>query len=403
MGWANILQSMVPSSAAADPRVGVTTPMWNPSAPSTPSQVSPMQPPQVQPGNWMDAANGLLKQYGLSIRPQQNLFLPEPGTSGFFGQHPNLSRAIETGLTAAANIHSGPTIGDNINAVAGGIIGAPLQRQQGILNREMVPLGIAGQLEQLHGMQQKNEIEAAQAEMYRSHANYWDNYSRRRYTGQPWADDKGMLWQTDDVTGKPTAMRDANGNQMKGAPKFMGRSTAMPGVLGKSQAERQAFMKLDPESQDRVREYMQTGQVDPEDPDQVAALAQYNRNISTYNATNAGNRAAASTDAADKAHQKNGKLTDAQNIAVENSKRVFEQESKPALSEKDFRRDYISHHNDVDWQPAWEQAKADALAKAKANHDARVKKIIEDGNLMKPPAKVAAAKPAAPGNGNPYR
>jgi hypothetical protein len=74
------------------------------------------------------------------LQIKQNFMLPEPGTPGFFGQHPNLSRGIENAFLMAANTPSGATVGENISNIARAALGLRSIRDQHIAEQTMIPL-----------------------------------------------------------------------------------------------------------------------------------------------------------------------------------------------------------------------------------------------------------------------
>src|SRR5512146_1546478 len=89
-----------------------------------------MQPnavPYVQ--QHMDELGQLLGSMGVSLPDhiRQNVFLPE---TGFFGNHPGLTRGIENAVLAAASMGPSATVGEGISNVARSMIAVPQMRQQ---------------------------------------------------------------------------------------------------------------------------------------------------------------------------------------------------------------------------------------------------------------------------------
>jgi hypothetical protein len=99
-----------------------------------------------------------LRQYGVNFPEhlKQNLFLPEPGAQGFFGQHPGVARGIEGALLGAAGT---PGAQPGMPEGAGAGIARGLQGGLGVpqYKREYQAAQIAApfqQAEQLQGMRQ---------------------------------------------------------------------------------------------------------------------------------------------------------------------------------------------------------------------------------------------------------
>jgi hypothetical protein len=99
---------------------------------------------------------------------QQNVLLPN---SGFFGRHPNLSRALEGGLFAAAATPSSGGVasaGENISHAIEGMIGGERMRQ-GLYRQQFArPFEAAGALEQLTDMKQRRDLQAMEIEHMRA-------------------------------------------------------------------------------------------------------------------------------------------------------------------------------------------------------------------------------------------
>jgi hypothetical protein len=115
------------------------------------------------------AASQYLGQYGLSpVAPenvQHNAVLPN---TGFFGDHPRLSAALEGGLFGAAAGRGSDTIGEGISNVAGSLLEARSVRQ-GMLNRQFEkPFQSANMLEQMQDRSQKRELQEADIQHLRA-------------------------------------------------------------------------------------------------------------------------------------------------------------------------------------------------------------------------------------------
>lgn len=103
-----------------------------------------------------------LSPYGLSpLAPEdvkQNALLPN---TGFFGNHPRLSSAIEGGIFGGASTQGSNTWGEGISNVFQGLIHGQ-QARRGMLNQQFeAPFKQAQGLEGLYDLQQKREDQAA--------------------------------------------------------------------------------------------------------------------------------------------------------------------------------------------------------------------------------------------------
>lgn len=134
-------------------------------------------------------ANALLGKYGLSL-PQQvgpNAILPN---TGYFGNHPHLSGAIEGAIYGAmATPPNSQTVGEGItNALIGGF-GGQAMRRQSLTNQLMQPFGAAQQIEQLQDLQQKRDLNKAMIDRYKSEA---DIQQQRLQMQQDLADERAQ-------------------------------------------------------------------------------------------------------------------------------------------------------------------------------------------------------------------
>lgn len=154
---------------------------------------------------------------------KQNVLLPN---TGFFGEHPRLSRALEAGIFGAAAARGGETAGESIQGTLEGIIGGKriregLQRQQ--FSR---PFEAAGALEGLRDMQQRRELQAAQIKHYSDESDIqaeradverqklglgYDKLAATRpvpVEGGAYTFDQEKGWQFQPGAGKPTTEHD---------------------------------------------------------------------------------------------------------------------------------------------------------------------------------------------------
>lgn len=122
------------------------------------------------------AADKALSPYGLHpldpSQVQHNALLPN---SGFFGNHPRLSGAMEGALFAAANTRPSNTPGEGISNAAQGLLAGTMQRR-GMLNRQFeTPFRQAGMMQQLQHSQMTDQLDEAQIQRYRAMANHYDD------------------------------------------------------------------------------------------------------------------------------------------------------------------------------------------------------------------------------------
>lgn len=108
------------------------------------------------------AASQALSRYGLApleaSQVKQNQVLPN---TGFFGNHPRLSAALEGGLFGALASHGGETPGESIQGALEGLVGGR-RIQQGMYRQQFArPFEAAGMMEQLSDMQQKHDLQEA--------------------------------------------------------------------------------------------------------------------------------------------------------------------------------------------------------------------------------------------------
>lgn len=99
---------------------------------------------------------------------KQNVLLPN---TGFFGNHPMLSRALEAGLFGAAASHGGETVGQSIQGVTEGLIGGQRIRE-GLYRQQFArPFEAAGMLEGIRDRAQERELRAAQIKRFDNEAD----------------------------------------------------------------------------------------------------------------------------------------------------------------------------------------------------------------------------------------
>jgi len=121
----------------------------------------------------MGQANDLLAQFGQHMpeHPAMNAFLPN---TGFFGDHPRVSSAIESGLLGAMNATNGPTTGDTISGAIHGMLGGVMQRRQ-MLNRQFeTPFNNARMVGELQHLSSQRAEDTARIRLQNSQADYYD-------------------------------------------------------------------------------------------------------------------------------------------------------------------------------------------------------------------------------------
>lgn len=96
---------------------------------------------------------------------KNNVILPN---KGFFGSHPHLSAALESGMLGAAAAHGGMTAGDTIQGALTGIIGGQ-RMKEGMWRQQFArPFEAAGMMEGLRDAQQKRELQEADIQHLRT-------------------------------------------------------------------------------------------------------------------------------------------------------------------------------------------------------------------------------------------
>ena len=245
---------------------------------------TPMADPSSGGGSWVDHLNRMLAPYGQQTQDYQNIMLPEPGTPGFFGQHPMVSRMIENALLAGATTQGGETAGQSISNVAGSVLGLGRNRHELLEERTMRPFGEVAKLAPFINMQQQAQLaqaniadKQADAAWKNAHAASIGIDNKRHYwNGDRFAvkdkDGKYYYAQRDAITGESDWIKDPNGQKMEAAPKDIvsargGSATAIPGYWGN-------FAKTEPERQAALASYnqeLQGGQ--PFSPDEYAKFS----------------------------------------------------------------------------------------------------------------------------------
>lgn len=117
---------------------------------------------------------------------KQNTFLPN---TGFFGNHPRLSAALEGGVYSALASHGGDTPGESIQGALEGLVGGRRIRQ-GIYNQQFAkPFESNEMLEHLRDMQANRQFREAQVK----HLGDESEIQQRRIDEQHWKDQFGIM------------------------------------------------------------------------------------------------------------------------------------------------------------------------------------------------------------------
>lgn len=107
---------------------------------------------------------------------RQNLFLPEPGTPGFFGQHPAFAQGLENAMIGVGQMSEIPrTTGQGISMVAQGLMAGPMAHRQWQMQQVMMPFQIAQQMAGIREAQGKGEEALAHGRFFDANANWTDN------------------------------------------------------------------------------------------------------------------------------------------------------------------------------------------------------------------------------------
>lgn len=131
------------------------------------------QTPDYSQFTYDPAANAVasreLGHYGLSPleagQVKQNTILPN---SGFFGNHPRLSGALEAGIYGALAAHGGNTVGDSIQGTLEGMVGGQQLRQSAFNRQFAKPFEAANMMENLEDKRQKRDLQDAEIQHYRA-------------------------------------------------------------------------------------------------------------------------------------------------------------------------------------------------------------------------------------------
>lgn len=121
-------------------------------------------------------AMDILSHFGLGIPSQlrQNFVLPEPGTPGFFGQHPQFTRGIENALLGVASMGPpGMTAGENISNVARGVLAVPQMRREHAMMQIMAPFQTAQMLGEMEKNAATSEEMRARGQYFRERGDYY--------------------------------------------------------------------------------------------------------------------------------------------------------------------------------------------------------------------------------------
>lgn len=124
-----------------------------------------------------------LSPYGLSMptadQINPNVFFPN---TGFFGNHPRITNALEGALMGAAFTAPSNNAGEAISNIAQGLLKSRDYQQQNILKQYMSPFAMAGQMATLQQAQDQHDVATAQAAYYKAHGDYFGDAGVRAET-----------------------------------------------------------------------------------------------------------------------------------------------------------------------------------------------------------------------------
>lgn len=106
---------------------------------------------------------------------RQNLFLPEAGSPGFFGSHPQLATGLENTMIGMASMNQIPqTTGQSISMIANSLMAGPMAHRQYQMQQAMMPFQIAQMMGGVNKEQSEANMNNAHAAFFRSQAGYDD-------------------------------------------------------------------------------------------------------------------------------------------------------------------------------------------------------------------------------------
>ena len=296
----------------------------------------------------------LLGQYGLAVpQPSQNIMLPD---TGFFGNHPRLSRGIENALLAAANTEPSRTPGEAIANIARGLLNVQPTRDSIQMSRIMAPFAMAQQLQGLqHGAESLKLMQAQE--------NYYNRYSLGL------ADSAGLPYHSVHV--------DKNGD-MWGVSKATNRLEKIPGGTPGMFAAPGSNMGWGEElSKGRNGLLPDQSKLSPDELKQ--SMANYNK-LWNDQITLAGGKAGATKAAENKVPLRPGELDDVQRDALNTYKRNMQ------MSYADF----------IDSNLGGDTSMA-AFSKFKSDNKALYDRLISSTTQSSPASsRTSAGSPAAP-------
>jgi hypothetical protein len=207
----------------------------------------------------MQAMMTQYQQMAQKLYPSNPLF----GNSQFAQNHPRLAGALSGGIMAAANTHSGMTIGDNIAAVAQGVMAPQMYAHQQAMQQMMFPYEMMGKgLDMQYKMSemQRNAdygryLMEARAPLAWSQAQYNDARAGQvgvvKASGAPLRDIDGKMWSRMS----DGSFQDADGNQgnpnipqKQGNPSLWGTisaaNSADPSVSGPAQTNLNTYSRV---------------------------------------------------------------------------------------------------------------------------------------------------------------
>lgn len=172
----------------------------------------------------------LRQQMGQAQAEQDSPFLMFPNR-GVFARHPGVFGAIERGLAGAALTKQGETAGENISNVAAAVLGVPEFMEERKQQRMLRPLQTAGPLMETLQASQKLDMQEFDRQLklaeffgdreYKAGLLKWYEAQiaasqQPRFSGTPFIDSEGRVWDRDTRSGNWKLQTDAQGRPLQG-------------------------------------------------------------------------------------------------------------------------------------------------------------------------------------------
>jgi hypothetical protein len=267
-----------------------------------------------------EQANKYLDPYGLSMptadQINPNVFFPN---TGFFGNHPRVTNALEGALMGAAFTAPSNNAGEAIGNIARGLLQSRDYQQQNIVKQYMAPFAMAGQMATLQQAQDQHAVAQGSAEYYKKHGQYLEDsidarkeaaFERLMYqfkpTGAGWEPNPGAA-----IVALNKYRRDPNSiteDDFKNLWTFNKDAASRTGRGGSSMVERLA-------SAEEAEEVQRTGR--------PWTAKQYTSRVNQIIAGQAGGRSAASTEASTTIHEEHGDIPEDLRVDIDQVNRDY--------------------------------------------------------------------------------